>query len=154
MTYQWKLNNMYRVDAQVAGEEIERIGEKYGEIQPEHLVDESRDEAAPMHKCFEWDDAVAAEEYRLHQARRVIGHLVVVAETRTATPAHPTRAFVRVQNDYKPISVVVKDKDLTTEMLERALLDLRAFRAKYQSLSSLAKVFNVIDEVLKDEVTL
>ena len=68
MTYKWKLPGIIPVEAQEAGEELDRIYKKYGELQPSTIVDESRDSSAPLHKCFEWDDQTAAEKYRETQA--------------------------------------------------------------------------------------
>ena len=66
------------VEAQDAGEELERINEKYGQTTASNVVDESRPEKAVLHEAFEWDDEVAAEEHRKTQARSLIKTVRVI----------------------------------------------------------------------------
>lgn len=56
MIYQWKIPDLYGVDAQTAGEEIERIHRKHGQLSPADIVEESRQKHAPLHDIFEWRD--------------------------------------------------------------------------------------------------
>ena len=67
MIYKWKVAGLMPVDAQTAGEELNRIYTKNGALNPADIVDESRPEDAPLHDCFEWRDDVAAEKYREQQ---------------------------------------------------------------------------------------
>ena len=146
MIYQWKIPGLLPVDAQTAGEELERIYQERGGIEPSTVVEESRDISSPLHPCFEWDDAVAAEKYREDQARLVIRSIVTVSED-SAEKQQPVRAFVRVQEDYKPITVVLNDEEQMEELLRSALLELSAFRKKYQALSALRPVFAAIESI-------
>lgn len=66
------------VDAQTAGEELERIREDRGLLTPGAVVEESRPEDAPLHPVFEWRDPVAAEQWREHQASQLIKRVRVV----------------------------------------------------------------------------
>lgn len=68
------------VEAQIAGEELARIAERDGVISPHVVVDESREEDAPLHPAFEWDDAIAGEHWRIDQARRIVRAVVVVSD--------------------------------------------------------------------------
>jgi len=43
-----------------------------GILTPSAVVDEARPEDSPLHAAFEWDDSIAAEKYRLEQARRLL----------------------------------------------------------------------------------
>jgi hypothetical protein len=49
----------------------------HGEVSPETIVDTAKDRKSPLHQVFEWDDNVAAQEHRLHQARQLIRTIVV-----------------------------------------------------------------------------
>ena len=57
------------ISAQKVAEEIASIGES---ATPQQIVDRARDENSELHKCFEWDDSIAAENWRKQQAR-IIG---------------------------------------------------------------------------------
>ena len=142
MIYQWKIPTV-PVSAQTAGEEFERIYRERGKLDPADVVNESREETAPLHPCFEWNDEIAAEKYRVTQAGNIIRALVTVEEA--ADTSSETRAFVHVRRDYHPISVVVNDKDMMSELLESAEKDLMAFKRKYSELRQLSQVLSAID---------
>lgn len=146
MVYRWKLPGVIPVDAQTAGEELQRIFAERGELEPAHIVAESRDVGAPLHPCFEWNDEVAAEKYRQTQAAKIVRSILTVEET-TSGPQE-VRAFVHVQEKYCPISVVVNNADKMADLLEAALDELKAFRNKYRKLSELSAVMSAIDEVV------
>ncbi len=43
-----------------------------GRLLPSDVLEEARDLNSPLHGYFEWDDATAAEQHRLRQARQLI----------------------------------------------------------------------------------
>ena len=92
--YQWRNGSRIRggVDAQAAGEELDRIRDKHNGLQPQDVVDESKPDEAPLHPCFEWDDAAAANEHRKHQARTLVRSIEVVYPE-----AEPEPAFIHVE---------------------------------------------------------
>lgn len=145
MTYQWKVPGIMPVDAQTAGNELQRIYERDGVIEPETVVAESRTPSAPLHSCFEWDDEKAAHKYRITQAQNIIRAIVVVDEAKQPE----TRAFVNVQREYHPVSVVVRNPEKREILLQNALNELRWFERKYNTLQELSNVFAAIEEVTK-----
>lgn len=144
MTYQWKVPGVIPVDAQTAGEVLERIYSRDGVIDPETVVKESEAPSAPLHNCFEWDNEKAAHKYRITQAQGIIRAIVAVDET-DHTPE--TRAFVNVNREYQPVSVVIRNPEKRDVLLQNALCELRWFERKYQALKELAPVFNAVKEV-------
>lgn len=145
LIYQWKIPGVIPVDAQIAGQELERIYQKSGVLTAKEIVNESRPESAPLHGCFEWDDQTAAEKYREGQAQKIVRLIVSVDESRPE--AKEVRAFVHVENAYKPIAVVVNSEEQMMELLQSALAELVAFKKKYKALSSLRPVFDAIDSL-------
>ena len=68
-------SSLYKgVDPQKVADEILGIGD---EATPQQIVDAARDEGTELHRCFEWNDSVAAEKYRLTQARTIVCNLVI-----------------------------------------------------------------------------
>ena len=61
--YFWK--RKLPVSAQMAGEYLEELEKKHSALTPEIVLEESREENAVLHKCFEWDDTKATEGYEL-----------------------------------------------------------------------------------------
>lgn len=123
-------------------------------------MDESRPKEALLHPCFEWDDPKAAEAYRLYQSRKLIGNLVQVnVQPSPEAEAEPEgiRAFVNISSankkgQYLSVETALADEDNRNVVLENARKELRCFRAKYSKLIELSKVFDAIDEVLKQNV--
>lgn len=145
MVYKWKVPGLMPVDAQTAGEEIDRLYQSKGRILPEDIVEASKDESAPLHPCFEWDDTVAAHKYRCSQAASIIR--LIVTEDISPTKEYAVRAFVHTEDCYKPTSVVVNSEDAMETLLKTAMSELFAFRRKYESLSALSPVFKAIEAV-------
>lgn len=146
MTYQWKVPGIMPVDAQTAGNELQRIYDRYGVIEPEIVVLESEEFSAPLHSCFEWNDAKAAHKYRITQAQDIIRAIVTVDET---DQVPETRAFVNVDREYHPVSVVIRNPEKRDTLLQNALNELRWFEKKYNSLCELSGVFSAIKEVIQ-----
>ena len=99
--------------------EFTRIVKRDGCIRPSVVVNEARPKKSPLHDDFEWDDAKAAEEYRLSQARQYIRitpvrvannkpeqRLVHVVPERVEGP---TAVETSREGYYKPMSVVVQN---------------------------------------------
>lgn len=147
MIYKLKAGARLPVKAQVAGDECERL-ESEGRLTPKNLVEASRPEDAPLHKCFEWDDTVAADKWRQAQAAYIIRSVEVQIER----SSEPTRAFVATVSDasgeYRSIGYVLRQSDSRKALMENARRELLSFRRKYQTLHELADVFDAIDGVI------
>ena len=59
----WRVDGFFKADAQKCYEEM---GDS--DISPEEVLEKAKDKNSELHKCFEWDDTVAANKYRLQQA--------------------------------------------------------------------------------------
>lgn len=150
MIYKWK-NFSYKTSAEVAGEVCEELDRTVG-LTPENLVEASRPEDAPLHNEFEWDDRIAAEEYRRTQARLMICNLSIVLEEQKQ---EPIRAFFSLQNGfrknegtYESTIMIMGDSEKRKRLFDNAKRDLEAFKKKYEILSELAELFSVIDSVV------
>lgn len=102
------------VKAQVVGEELERIRARDGKLETATVVDEARPEGAPLHPVFEWNDSVAADEYRLWQARALVRSVEVAPEKKGEEPA-PAYVHVRATGEdpgyYQSVEVAVRNPD-------------------------------------------
>ena len=147
MVYQWKETGINKkVDAQAAGEELERISRKC-ELTPANIVEESVHENAVLHNLFEWNDDKAAKQYREYQARQIVCSIITI-EVDGKTTQEPVRAFVKIQDSCQPLDVVIKIDDYKNEMLHRALGELKSFQKKYSALKELTNIFDSIQIVL------
>jgi hypothetical protein len=138
MKSEFKLRRSVGVGVDVVVKALENHRERHGSLQAQPIVNEARPEEAPLHPCFEWDDAVAANEHRLMQARTLIRAVHVVADGEDRGSAYVN---VKVEGDeetrgqYLPVAEVVSDEDLYRRALaglvgklgeaERAVRDLQ-----------------------------
>src|SRR5262245_25054743 len=82
-----------RLSARVAHAAIEAIrGRHGGRLAPEQVVHAARARAHPLHPLFDWNDGEAARKWRLHQARVLVGSIVVIVDG-----AQPLREYVHVR---------------------------------------------------------
>lgn len=153
MVYQFRQGHSFGIEAQVVGEELERLGSgNLGSLRPTAIVDAARPADSPLHPVFEWDDSVAAEAHRRQQARHLIGAVVtVMPESRSS---EPVRAFINVKRredqSYVPIRVAMGDDELRAEVLAQATRELVQWRRRHQEMTELANLFVQIDAFAGD----
>lgn len=144
----WSLKDIFKADATKCYEEIQEIGE---EVKPEQVIERAKDKGSELHKCFDWNNSVAADKWRLHQARSVLNHLIVIKHEVDDEKSEPVQFRVMMKNNrsessgYKQTIVMVKDEDEYKKLLEQAYSELRAFKQKYQCLSELSEILALID---------
>jgi len=141
----WKIEK-YPVSADTAKAEFDRIYEKYGELTTKAVVDESRDEHAALHICFEWDDAVAAEKYRQRQAGDMIRCLVTIHKDDDDSKPIIVRSIVKTTEKYEPITVSIKSEEKYAVLIQDAINDIHWFKRKHSALAEMASVISAMDE--------
>lgn len=146
MVYKWKTVN-YSVPANVVGEYFEELEASKGALTNQIVLDGAREESSPIHPLFEWDDQVAAEQYRLNQATKLICNLTV--EIETEEKPIEVRAYMNVSEqkagEFINATQAFKNVETREIVLKRAYQELAAFKQKYKNLKELAKVFEAID---------
>lgn len=142
----WKSGSRYSADAQKVADEIFAIGESATTAE---ILEKARDETTELHKCFDWDDAEAAEKWRLQQARHIVCSLVI--KEKAEKQQLEVRAFFKTDSEsgYKPTVLIMRDKDEYRKLLDRAIAELDSFRAKYKALTELDGVFDAIDQLAR-----
>lgn len=150
MVYQWKPEARVKIDAQVAGEELERLRIfNNGRLEPATVVNASRLPSDPLHSAFEWDDAAAAEAHRVDQAKYLIRSITVIAQA-PDKEAVPIRAFVSVVRDadrsYTSLAHALSDEDLRRQVIASAWVELEAWRKRHAELVEFGLVFSAIDQ--------
>lgn len=148
MVYEWKTASYIKTDANIAGKQCEELEKTVG-LTPKNLLDANRDENAPLHSEFEWNDTIAAEKYRERQAQHIIACLCVRAETTNGEKSEPIRAFLKTapESEYQSLEVILQSADSHSAMLAMALKELKAFKRKYNSLAELKPLFDVLEDI-------
>lgn len=134
MRYEWARRGLFKLDAQVVGEHIETLVEKYNEhLTADEILADARKRTSPINSAFEWDDTVAAEKYRLRQARALVISLCPVKGGKR----QKTRAFVFVRHSryerkvFMPVRSAMGRPDMRDQLIENALRSLNNWMGTY-----------------------
>lgn len=144
MVYQWKSGARIAANPQVAGDMCKRL-EREGRLTAKDLLDENRPEDAPLHNEFEWNDGVAAENWREQQARHIINSLVICPEK-----SEPVRGFFKIEraeSKYQSVEAILQSEDSTQKLLSTACAELFAIKKKYATIQALSAVWAAIDSI-------
>lgn len=152
MVYQWK--NGYdikteNVDAGKVYKEIQSIGDN---VTPKDVLKKAKSSKTELHKCFEWDDSVAAEKFRVHQASNVLRSIIVIDDNETSPIKHSIRAFEHInvggKNLYMETKSILTDEEKAEKLIAeimQSILELENKLRTYESFSS--KVFEVREKL-------
>lgn len=140
----WKLTGYYKADANLVAQEIMSIEN----ATPQNILEAAKNPESELHKCFTWDDTVAAERWRLYEARKIVCSLVIAKKEDSQEPTNIRILHKTDGNGYKPIQFIVQQKGEYEKLLQRAFEELRVFKKKYSSLSELEEIMSLIDEIV------
>lgn len=149
--YGWKSGSAIPLDANVVGQEIEKLQEVRGFVTPVDLVDEARSEASPLHPAFTWDDARAGDLRRLDEARSILRHITIrIIRDEPQSEPLVMRALVHVTSGdggarYVPIMVAMHDIDLRAEVIARAQSELATWARRYREYEELAGIVTAVE---------
>ena len=119
--------------------QLQTIYDEHGKLTPTLVLDAARAPEHPLHTHFEWRDGIAAEKWRLHQARELIRTVRCVykePETDTEAPVLG-RAFHAIRDEedeyrYEPAEKVAADPLLTKILLADMEREWRTLRRRYE----------------------
>jgi hypothetical protein len=156
--WQFAGGRSWPVEAQEAGDELERIrDENGGQLRPEGVVEAARDPGSPLHDCFEWDDTRAGEKFRRIQASALIRSIRVLVVQEDADTGEqvkePVRYFLNVipeasdSRAYLPRTVVASTPSLFNQALNDCISYLRAAESRLAELRAMRKELNGIKQI-------
>lgn len=141
----WSIQGLFKADAQKCYDECQTLKE----VTPEQVLEKAKNKRTELHKCFEWDDTVAGEKYRLIQARDVIRHFVIVHKTSDDEEKKVRQYQITTKkNTYEPTRIFLQKPDEYAALLERAKAELEAFKQRYEMLAELEEIFAEIDRFI------
>lgn len=132
--YEWKIRSLAKgIDANLALQELERIESVYGVLSAENILSESRNDNAILHPLFEWQEDVAAEKYRMQQARFILNNIHIKVIKNGNSLLIPVYEVVTINKErgYRSINVMTQSD---VDQVKRATLkDLASIKAKLES---------------------
>lgn len=133
--------------APAAIEAVQRLGD---EVTPAAVLDAARPVTSPLHAYFTWDDAEAAEGFRLVQAAALIRRIRV--QVVHATPDGPRAVTVRAyqvtdrgQHVYRSYGNVMADPDASERLMQTMLAEWAMFRRRWERYAEFREVFGGIE---------
>lgn len=150
--YSWK-NTGFDADAQLVGEELEKL-ELAGEITSEMVLDFARkNPESETYKCFEWDDSIAGEKFRRYQATHIMSSISIKIKEE---PVETQRVYVSVKSSsdktrkFKNIKEVLKDDEEYKQLVNRAKDEFVSCKEKYERLLQKEDLKDVIFELYRE----
>ena len=137
----WGSGSRTSANAYDVGSELSRLQRATKTLTAIQVVESAADPSSPLHAEFEWDDTVAAQAYRVEQAKYLIRHIRVMVNDQ-----EPRHLFVSVtlpkgeRPVYVPLPRVLSDADLFAQVVQQAASDMEAFERRYQDFTSLADI--------------
>ena len=148
--YSWNAR-YFNGDAQLVGEELEKL-EKLGEVNSKEVLDFARKNIdSELHKCFEWDDEIAGEKYRQIQSSQLLCSISYVVEEEQK---EKQRVYVSINNKekeriFKNIEEVLEDDDEYKQILRRAEEKLNNYKLEYEKLLRKKDLKDIVFNIYK-----
>ena len=143
------MSSTYQRKATALAAEIKALARADGSFAPEDLIDWAREHPLSLlHASFEWSEKVAAAEYRLEQARKLLRQYSVVVRGTVQEYGLISVVSRRVDSpkgSYLTQKAIASDKILRKEVLEQCRVQLRGIKEKYGWLKELDSVWKAIN---------
>lgn len=129
--------NSSQLDPQALGEAMEAIHRRDGEVTAHAIWLEARGNPRhPFYKHIDWDLAVAAQKWQIHQTRKLMSFVYV----ERGEPFEGVPAFISVTSDdghrsYKSVDTIAENVDLLQSLFEQAAAELASMERRYSMLT-------------------
>lgn len=125
-----------------------------GVLTAKAVVDAARPEDSILHRFFTWNDPVAGERWRLHQAGILIRRVkLTITRPDLSGPKKVViqvhRQFESLPSDrpgYRTIETIVGKRGRRAELVAMALAELEAVRRRFSDLEELAGVWEALSK--------
>lgn len=148
MVYKWKYS-VFSADANKVGAELEQLRE----ITNVSVLEKAKDKNTELHKCFEWNNDIAGEKYRLVQANQIIGSIsIVINEDTEQEKAIKKYVKIKVNEDksvFKSIVEVVENDEEYQQVIKKAETEFISYKNKYEELLDLKDLKDIIFRNMK-----
>ena len=147
--YSWKSVG-FNANAQRVGEELENIGE----ITNAKVLEYAKNNiSSELHKCFEWDDSIASEKYRLIQATKLLTSISFVIEEK---PIKKQKIYYSIKTEedetrkFKHIKEILENDKEYEALCQKAKAELENCKDKYNELIKTKDLKEIIFDIYKN----
>ena len=143
------------IDPLKAYNALERVREKNKGLTDDAIVEAAKPKNHVLHKWFEWDDSVAANEHRRSQARTLIRSFEVEY---VEQPELKTRAYEVETKSHKPeqsrtvyttTEEVLANQESRDRLIADAIRMAMEFRRRFKMLHEMERVMDEIDKAIE-----
>lgn len=151
-SYKWDTHyrfHYWQVDANAAAAELERLSQT-GPLSVNRILASAKSPRSPIHKGFDWDDAVGGQEWRKLQARGLLSSLRIIE----SEGDEPVRAFFNVVDQrgkhiYAARETVRTTEDYRVQVLGDALRRLHQVQARLADIEGMERELKAVARVIK-----
>lgn len=121
------------------------IRKDHGKLTPKVVVDVARDPEHPLHTRFTWDDSVAGEKWRRHEASELIRSVRVTYRSNSGAgdlrEVRGWHSVVRADEPvYEPVEDIVSDPMAMHLVLAAMKREWLTFKRKYEHLKEFREI--------------
>jgi hypothetical protein len=170
--------NEYRAanGAHFGNEEAQRYGERIEKLELQYrdapniidlIIEDAKKEDSPLHDAFEWDDEMAAESYRKHQAQILLCDI----EVKIINPRSEEEEYIRAFHPIKVITSyggngqapetgrtwtttyrILNDEELHAQLIDKAWRELESWQMRYRQYLELQPMINLLQDAKKSRL--
>lgn len=124
-------------------DQLQTIYDTHRTLTPGIVVDEARDPEHPLHNRFEWDDSVAGEKWRHHQAHELITSVKITYKA-PGGQHREIRQFHAIRKEtghvYEPTEEVLRDEVMTKILMADMEREWRSLKKRYDQFAEFRKM--------------
>lgn len=137
---------------------LEEIERQHGRLTPALVVEDARDPTSPLHDKFTWDQAVAAEQHLLTQARLLIRSVrvsVLIDDVRVSAVKYVRDPHAAAKEQgYRSVVRIRTDREMAQATLLQELDRLDAVLMRVRRLAEVLNVANYATNVSNEVAAL
>jgi hypothetical protein len=123
-----------------------------GRITAEQLVNAARDDDSPLHDYFEWDDTTAAHQWRITQARALIGSAklnITINSQKVSCPGYVRDPTVdKMEQGYIQTAKIRTDEDAARDVLIREFDRVKSTIIRARKLATVLGMLQEMDSLV------
>lgn len=126
-------------------QELKRLEKRDGLIDPHAVLEEAKPEGSILHEAFEWEDSLAAEQWRLSQARSLVNSVSVEILGKKQDAFHSVIVEIKGERTRGYVSTerMISDDALKQQVKTSALREIQYWQDKYAEIEELDNLINV-----------
>jgi hypothetical protein len=142
-----------KAKSKVIQEELEKLVDPRGKLDPEVVVKAARKKNHPLHDYFEWDAKKAAHAYRIDQARTLIREVKVEVKTSvtqvTAVSYVKDPTSISNQRGYVALHTIKPSSEAAKELIRQEMTRVEGALSRARALAAVLELQDDLDVMIR-----